>query len=74
MYGVALAVLVELETDLAGLHGLHVIGGMVVGAFLGVFFIPLFFVVVQRVFGRARHTEETGDAAGGGRQEGEAHA
>ncbi|MBW3568176.1 MAG: efflux RND transporter permease subunit [Proteobacteria bacterium] len=31
--------------------GTGVLGGMIVGAFLGLFFIPLFFVVVQRVFG-----------------------
>ncbi len=32
--------------------GTGVLGGMLVGAFLGIFFIPLFFVVVQRMFGR----------------------
>ncbi len=32
--------------------GTGVLGGMLVGAFLGVFFIPLFFVVVRRLFGR----------------------
>jgi len=32
--------------------GTGVLGGMLVGAFLGVFFIPLFFVVVQSLFGR----------------------
>jgi len=32
--------------------GTGVLGGMIVGAFLGVFFIPLFFVVVQRWVGR----------------------
>ncbi len=32
--------------------GTGVLGGMLVGAFLGVFFIPLFFVVVQKWFGR----------------------
>jgi multidrug efflux pump len=32
--------------------GTGVLGGMIVGAFLGIFFIPLFFVVVQRRFGR----------------------
>ena len=53
--------------------GTGVIGGMVVGAFLGVFFIPLFFVVVQRVFGRGRRTREAADDARVGR-EGEAHA
>jgi multidrug efflux pump len=32
--------------------GTGVLGGMIVGAFLGVFFIPLFFVVVQKWLGR----------------------
>ncbi len=32
--------------------GTGVLGGMVVGTFLGVVFIPLFFVVVQRLFAR----------------------
>ena len=32
--------------------GTGVLGGMFVGAFLGVFFIPLFFVVIQKLFGR----------------------
>jgi len=32
--------------------GTGVLGGMIVGAFLGVFFIPVFFVVVQRLFDR----------------------
>jgi multidrug efflux pump len=27
-----------------------VFGGMVAGTFLGIFFIPLFFVIVQRLF------------------------
>jgi len=30
--------------------GTGVFGGMLAGTFLGIFFIPLFFVVVQRVF------------------------
>jgi multidrug efflux pump len=30
--------------------GTGVLGGMIVGTFLGVVFIPLFFVVVQRLF------------------------
>jgi len=34
--------------------GTGVLGGMIFGAFLGIFFIPLFFVVVQRLFGRSR--------------------
>ncbi|KAA2284314.1 efflux RND transporter permease subunit [Arenimonas fontis] len=32
--------------------GTGVIGGMVTGTFLGIFFIPLFFVAVRRLFGR----------------------
>jgi len=32
--------------------GTGVLGGMMVGTLLGIFFVPLFFVVVQRVFGR----------------------
>jgi len=31
--------------------GTGVLGGMIVGTALGVFFIPLFFVIVQRLFG-----------------------
>ena len=34
--------------------GTGVLGGMFVGTLLGVFFIPLFFVVVQRLFGGGR--------------------
>jgi multidrug efflux pump len=30
--------------------GTGVFGGMLAGTFLGIFFIPLFFVVVQRLF------------------------
>jgi multidrug efflux pump len=32
--------------------GTGVVGGMIAGSFLGLFFIPLFFVVVERVFTR----------------------
>ncbi|MCI0673762.1 MAG: efflux RND transporter permease subunit, partial [Myxococcaceae bacterium] len=34
--------------------GTGVLGGMVVGTLLGIFFVPLFFVVVHRVFGRRK--------------------
>jgi multidrug efflux pump len=34
--------------------GTGVVGGMIVGTLLGIFFIPLFFVVVQRLFRRAK--------------------
>ena len=37
--------------------GTGVLGGMMVGTLLGIFFVPLFFVVVQRVFGQRRLTE-----------------
>jgi multidrug efflux pump len=36
--------------------GTGVLGGMIVGTVLGVFFVPLFFVVVQRVFKRKSST------------------
>jgi multidrug efflux pump len=32
--------------------GTGVLGGMIIGTLLGLFFVPLFFVVVQHVFGR----------------------
>jgi multidrug efflux pump len=38
--------------------GTGVLGGMIVGALLGLFFTPLFFVIVRRVF-RRRSTPET---------------
>ena len=46
--------------------GTGVLGGMVVGTFLGIVFIPLFFVVVQRLFarGRAKRTPATAADAG----------
>ena len=34
--------------------GTGVLGGMVAGTFLGIFFIPLFFVTVRKLFGRRR--------------------
>ena len=34
--------------------GTGVLGGMVVGTFLGMFFTPLFFLVIQRLFGRRK--------------------
>jgi multidrug efflux pump len=37
--------------------GTGVLGGMIVGTFLGVVFIPLFFVVVQKVVDRRRKPE-----------------
>ena len=43
--------------------GTGVVGGMAVGTLLGVFFIPLFFVTVQRMFGK-RQATTTPAAAG----------
>ena len=40
--------------------GTGVLGGMLAGTLLGVFFIPLFFVVVQRVFNRNRKEQPHG--------------
>src|SRR5690606_9482459 len=37
--------------------GTGVLGGMIVGTFLGVFFIPLFFLVVERIFNPALRKE-----------------
>lgn len=42
--------------------GTGVLGGMLVGTLLGLFFIPLFFVVIQRLFGRTQEAT-TVDAA-----------
>jgi multidrug efflux pump len=39
--------------------GTGVLGGMVVGTFLGIVFIPLFFVVVQRFLARERKAGST---------------
>ena len=43
--------------------GTGVLGGMIVGTLLGVFFIPLFFVVVQRLFGGRRVVLSAGENA-----------
>lgn len=39
--------------------GTGVLGGMLVGTFLGIFFTPLFFVVVQRLFVRKKPAAES---------------
>ena len=44
--------------------GTGVLGGMLVGTFLGVFLIPLFFVVVQRLAGRGRTAADAPDTRG----------
>src|SRR6202167_3141956 len=52
--------------------GTGVFGGMLAGTFLGIFFIPLFFVVVQRVFHSVPEAAPTaGGAAAGSAREGE---
>ena len=43
--------------------GTGVLGGMIAGTLLGIFFTPLFFVVVQRLFGRRKPVART-DTAG----------
>lgn len=40
--------------------GTGVLGGMIVGVALGIFFIPLFFVVIQRLFSRNKPAAGTG--------------
>ena len=52
--------------------GIGVLGGMIVGAFLGIFFIPLFFVVIQRLFVRRWRKAEVAEAAEGKPAEGAA--
>ncbi len=39
--------------------GTGVLGGMIVGTFLGIFFVPLFFVVVERLMGRRRERPDS---------------
>lgn len=41
--------------------GVGVLGGMVTSTFLGIFFIPLFFVVVQNIFGNKKNKTENGE-------------
>ena len=45
---------------------------MIVGAFLGIFFIPLFFVVIQRLFVRRWRKTEAAETAEGKPAEGAA--
>ena len=40
--------------------GTSVLGGMVTATFLAIFFIPLFFVLVTRIFGRKKPWGQTG--------------
>ena len=43
--------------------GTGVLGGMIVGALLGLLFIPLFFVVVEKIFVRRKHTSDPATTA-----------
>jgi multidrug efflux pump len=43
--------------------GTGVLGGMIAGTLLGIFFTPLFFVVVQRLFGRRKPVARTDTAS-----------
>ncbi len=45
--------------------GTGVLGGMVVGTFLGMFFTPLFFLVIQRLFGRRKKAADQAVEASG---------
>ncbi|WP_018389552.1 efflux RND transporter permease subunit [Ancylobacter sp. FA202] len=54
--------------------GIGVMGGMIAATVLGVFFVPLLFVVVRRVFpGKAPETEEATPTSAPARPAGEAH-
>ncbi|MFO7304258.1 MAG: efflux RND transporter permease subunit [Gammaproteobacteria bacterium] len=44
--------------------GTGVIGGMLAGTFLGIFFVPLFFVLIQKLVRRVRKTEQAPAAVG----------
>ena len=50
--------------------GTGVLGGMIAGAFLGIFFVPLFFVVVRSIFSRNRRGSGADDMPGGAATEG----
>jgi multidrug efflux pump len=52
--------------------GTGVIGGMLAGTFLGIFFVPVFFVLVQKLVRRMRKTEVA--PAAGEVDRGSAHA
>ena len=44
--------------------GTGVLGGMICGALLGLFFVPLFFIAIQRLFGRRRAARASAEDAG----------
>ena len=37
--------------------GIAVLGGMLTGTFLCIFFVPVFFVLINKIFGRKRLTK-----------------
>jgi len=41
--------------------GTGVLGGMLAGAFLGIFFVPLFFVLIQRLIGGRKQPAQVVD-------------
>ena len=43
--------------------GTAVLGGMMSSTFLGIFFVPLFFVVVERIFSRKKNKAEAEKAS-----------
>ena len=45
---------------LALLGAFAVVGGMVSGTVLAIFFVPLFFVIVQKLFGRKKQATDSG--------------
>lgn len=53
--------------------GTGVLGGMIVGTVLGLFFIPLFFVVVQKLFNRGAKEGGSRPLAGTNSNEGDTH-
>jgi len=53
--------------------GTGVLGGMIVGTVLGLFFIPLFFVVVQKLFNRGAKNGGSRPLAGTNANEGDTH-
>jgi multidrug efflux pump len=53
--------------------GTGVLGGMIVGTVLGLFFIPLFFVVVQKLFNRGTRNGGSRPLVGTKSNEGDTH-
>jgi multidrug efflux pump len=53
--------------------GTGVLGGMIVGTVLGLFFIPLFFVVVQKLFNRGARNSGSRPSVGTNSNQGDTH-